>query len=142
MFNRRCNESREVIKQYTEIKPEFLEIRRPVDEQSLRNELEKMLPNCNEVTTTHPDDAHFEHKLLGKMVSELHSNVNYFIVNTKCLVEMIKNPLSSLKYHNILTDEQYKKKQKCSTLYHTQRHFLPNVINRPQYSGEFLWKQI
>jgi len=138
LFNRRKAESILVCSRYTQVKPEFLEIRRHVDKRKLRRELKKIIGDDMIIITTHKDDAHHEHKLLGKMIYDIAENSYGFFVNTDCLNKMLDKEMPD-KYLK-LDDQNYAKKKESCDLYDTQKHFLPNVIARPQYVKEYLWK--
>jgi len=138
LFNRRKAESILVCSRYTDVKPEFLEVRRPVDQQVLKTKLKDVLEEGVIIVTTHKDDAHPEHKLLAETLCEMSEHVYGFIVNTKCLIEMLDREMPD-KYLK-LCEQQYKHKQESCTLYETQKHFLPNVVGRTQYKREYLWR--
>ena len=138
LFERRKGESKLVCAKYTKVEPEFLEVKRPIDETELRTKLTEILPEYDVVATTHCDDSHPEHKVLGSIVKEI-ADVSYgFFVNTQCLIGKLDKEMPDKFYH--LTANVFRFKLENSKLYETQKHFLPNVMARKEYAREYLWR--
>jgi hypothetical protein len=138
LFDKRCKESLEVCKLYNVAIPKFMELKRPINETLLRDALKVMCPLYDIIVTTHFNDAHHEHQLLGKCIKDIAETSYGYFVNTKSLIEQLDKEMPD-KYIK-LTEEEYKIKLERSRLYKTQNHFLPNVVGRPEYKKEYLWK--
>ncbi len=137
LFNKRYNETCSFLKNYKKY-PMTLQIKRPIDVDELKTQLNDILPFYQSIITTHPYDKHNEHIVLGNMIKKLHNNVYGFIVNTQKLNEYKSK--HKTQFINNLSNSEFKNKIEFSKIYKTQRHFLPNVVSRPEYKQEILWK--
>lgn len=125
--------------------PEFLRLGYPFElgfeeQKRLREYCRACLgKGYKQVITTHPEDRHTDHQLLGRVVLEELGKVMpvWFCVISGQAVKAIRKP----DYVFELTHQEWEVKGVWSQIYKSQKHFLPKYfINTPHFRHERFWK--
>lgn len=142
LFNKRCAETLKTCREMGVDDISFLEVQRPYTIKDLDYAVQKIFKDIHFdiVVTTMPIEGHPDHVALGESVSKYcNADKLYgFIVHTGTLIKYSKTNVPDIAYD--LTKDELKYKISLVNNYETQKHFLPNIIRRPQYKTEKYWR--
>jgi len=154
LYKVRCAESRKALscfKNIGEIK--FLDVKRINNEYVERKKVESILAynfkeyhsQYRQILTTSRFDKHDEHKIIGDVVQELsfeesldfdHKVLNFYVSK-----ELEEKSEGEIIIEFKLTEEQLKIKKTLVKIFETQKHFLPNIVERPSYRFERFYSE-
>lgn len=142
LYKRRCDETLKTCKEMGIKDISFLGVERPYTTEDLNKAVQKVFENSRfgTVVTTMTTENHPDHVALGKSVIKYcNADKLYgFIVHTGTLVKYAKKVSPDKMYE--LSKKELTHKIKLADNYETQKHFLPNIIRRPQYKIEKYWR--
>jgi len=154
LYKVRCEESKKALscfKNIGEIK--FLGIERINGKYVERKKVEAVLgyhfkqyhKQYSQILTTSEYDKHDEHQLIGNIVKELSLekslDFNLKVLNFYISKELEEKSEGIIVTEFKLTDEQLKIKKTLVKIFETQKHFLPNIVERPSYRFERFYNE-